>query len=578
MSGADELRTLQKLHSAGALTDEEFAQAQAAVQADRPLTTPLLVRGSLLDPCLFVLCLGYCAIVLPILWTIPSLLTLALAAVAALIGPVSRWLWLLRRRRWLEVAVEGFAITEKGRRQRLTDEQVSGVAWGCRRNQAGFASCRLTFEIAGGPRNTHAAMAEPGVAEAIGGVRPQPAGRRYQRITCAYDWHQGRADPLEPFRQRLIAGLCQRTCRDLAAGAELRGCGWRLAATGVHYRRGLRRHLVPLHEVTWVHHINGLVCLWQGNQERPFLSLADNSLNALTLLGLVPALRQGDPLFAAPPAERPLGRQLFRLSGWWWPVLGLALFFLILPLLALLPRDEGFRILAAMVLIFLTLPLLALVGVNLLHLGRYRLSVHTDGIVQHNLWGRRQLLYSEIGTLVWGASSCYCRLLPREGSDLPAIQFVVTDALVQVRDMVSQRIAGRWAERLQRGEAVEWTPSLTFRPEGLECLFSRGPAKVVPYPLISYRWQDPEFLLYAPDASWPVLKNRTDGPNFFPGLVLLGLLYRQHQQPPEGPETALPSRQTENIRTPAQPPAPITALQGFIPSHPRNDKMKGDEG
>src|SRR5262249_29595652 len=100
---------------------------------DRPLSVPLLIRGSF-DNGLFVAC---CAIAVVALFVSVMLLRdheltgaacVFTVAVVAAAPALFMGLWLRRQREWLEVTSAGFVLTSQDRRRVYTDEQVVGLS------------------------------------------------------------------------------------------------------------------------------------------------------------------------------------------------------------------------------------------------------------------------------------------------------------------------------------------------------------------------------------------------------------------------------------------------------------------
>src|SRR5437016_5741923 len=122
---------------------------------ERPLTVPLLVRGSLDSSGLIALFLvgaffvGFAALMW---WTERAndhfasgffLLLGCLILLPALVIGGLRW----RRRRWLEVTLTGFLLTRRGRTVPFRDEQVVGVSQKSKRDSNGVLHRDVRLEI-----------------------------------------------------------------------------------------------------------------------------------------------------------------------------------------------------------------------------------------------------------------------------------------------------------------------------------------------------------------------------------------------------------------------------------------------
>src|SRR5688572_10457146 len=100
---------------------------------DRPLTVPLLIRGSF-DNGLFVLCCVICGVALIIGALIArggdgsAAAAAFLVATAAGVPALVMGLWLRQQREWIEVTLTGFVLSRQGQRRVYTDEQIVGLS------------------------------------------------------------------------------------------------------------------------------------------------------------------------------------------------------------------------------------------------------------------------------------------------------------------------------------------------------------------------------------------------------------------------------------------------------------------
>src|SRR5262245_49349651 len=107
-----------------------------SVLPDRPLSVPLLVRGGFNSGLLVWLAFYGNAFILAGLFALLQPSPEAVAGVFWLIAAgfgvlvLLRALWLLPRRRWLEVTLNGFVLTRRGRRQTFLDADVVGLSRG----------------------------------------------------------------------------------------------------------------------------------------------------------------------------------------------------------------------------------------------------------------------------------------------------------------------------------------------------------------------------------------------------------------------------------------------------------------
>ncbi|MGL6097021.1 MAG: hypothetical protein ACRC7O_14655 [Fimbriiglobus sp.] len=97
------------------------------------------------------------------------------------------------------------------------------------------------------------------------------------------------------------------------------------------------------------------------------------------------------------------------------------------------------------------------------------------------------------------------------------------------RDFISSRLAEPMLAKLQKGAVVPWTDGARFRPEGLElpalAAFGQGGWAKLPYREVAGEsFADGRFFLYRCGSEQPVFSAPANGPNFYPGLALLGIL------------------------------------------------------
>jgi hypothetical protein len=508
---------------------------------DRPLTVPLLVRGAV-DPRV-MLPLAFVAFILVCIalnephrrtsdggsfwfW---SALAAGVAVPAALLT-----IWFLPRRRWIEVTLTGFVLTERRRRRAYADDEVVGLT--------------RSFTVDSNKVVHHHVV-----------VELRPDGRK---IDCLYAEQVGLGDPLAGLWVRLVGGVARRVGADLDSGATLAGEGWRLDAEGLHWRQGR----LPLSRITKVGYYNRKLCLWKDDDERAFLRLPAGSRNAQPLGSLLWELRP-DPAAARLPGK-PLGRVLLELRSLDW-VAGVAMLFLGLVLLYPLARWMVTRpgaLPALATLAWLTV----FVSTSVYSFEprpTARLLFHEHGVSQPGPGGGKALLHEQIGTVTWKAGLAIT-FRPAAGVELPEIEYVTAVSrdvdVAPVRDLVCARLAQRWAEELRAGP-VRWTPRLRFLPGSLEYtpggLLGPGEPVAVPFEQTSFQLDNGAFRLFIAGHARAVFKERTDGPNFFVGLVLLQMIYRSCQQAQERQPSAAPApplRKGRGITLPGPPPGHIT--------------------
>ncbi|MFO0846798.1 MAG: hypothetical protein U0797_31275, partial [Gemmataceae bacterium] len=209
-----------------------------------PRTGPVLVRGAFsLGPLVFLLCCGQVLVGVGVYdralrpWDRTSFQYMASAGAfwtALAAGTLLGQLW---RRRWVEPTPTGFILTDRGRSRTFDDEDVVGVTHSFRERSVPDIRHRVRLEVRGG--------------------RP---------VVIAYSVPQGQADPLADLWARVVTGLVRRVRAGLGEGASLAGRHWRLDKDGLLYRG----EVFPLRSVTKVGYYSGRLCLWKGEDERPF--------------------------------------------------------------------------------------------------------------------------------------------------------------------------------------------------------------------------------------------------------------------------------------------------------------------
>jgi hypothetical protein len=481
---------------------------------DRPLTVPLLIRGSF-DNGLFVAC---CVVALifsgigTLMWRERDLsaafVVFGIAAAAALPALIMA-LWLRRQREWLEVTLTGFVLSRQGRRRVYSDSQLVGLAHHVTCGPEGKVKHRLVLEV---------------------------AADETERIDCHYTVTNAQPDPLAGFVARLVNALAAKAERDLQNGSTFRGKGWSLDARGL--RKGRETH--PLDQVSWAGFYDRHLCLWRGDEERPFLRLPEESRNVLPLGELLRQRVRRRPDHDTPSPGLPLGRLLLerRSAGFYFGV-GVAVAGGLGVLLCLgmamrkwLPHERP--------------PLYAFavafacgsgIGGVIAYSGRFGwLRFHERGVSQTGRMGDRRLLYTEIGELYWKQGQVLV-IKPLPGLGCPPIRFRTVagrfdSELADMRDLACKPLARRWAEQIERGP-LTWTARLRFLPGGLEYrpmgLLGLGEPVSVPYDCVNFRVEGDQFLLFLGDGKRPACKERVDGANFFVGLVVLSEICRSWQ-------------------------------------------------
>ncbi len=499
-------------------------RTDAAGAGDRPLTVPLLVRGGL-DPntqreLVIIARLSALMAVVTIICGIvgaPGLLVLMQFTFAAGFGSLALgiFLWYHTRRRWLEVTLTGIVLTQRGQKIPVRDEQVIAVSRQRKIVPPGFFERVVRLEI-----------------DREGAV---------ETIESCYSLVRGQIDPLDALLNRLFRSLAHRTREGLSRGAALSGKGWRVDRDGLHCVVGRMRSIYPLECLARVSRHGGCLCLWKGIEERPFLCIPLGSRNAYPLEIFLQQSNLANRARVQELPGKPLGRMLLRHHnpdrGRGLAVAAGALVVTAFLIMMGLPPVTTFWQLGCLLLGALTVCIAPLGVLAFLRSNRPTIHFHEAGVSLPRRDGVRELLYTDVETMTL-KNGQEILFTPKAGSNRPIIHYRsvygrATNELLRYRDQAACVIAHRWRAELANGP-VTWTPRLRFLPDGLEyrpeSAMGTGEPRTVPYDKISYQVEQGHFLLLVKGQSAPVAKERLDGVNVFPGLMLLRMI-DEHSQP-----------------------------------------------
>jgi hypothetical protein len=111
------------------------------------------------------------------------------------------------------------------------------------------------------------------------------------------------------------------------------------------------------------------------------------------------------------------------------------------------------------------------------------------------------------------------------------------EEIENLREHVSNVLAGHLLKKLQDGKTVQWTDRVRFTPEGLEIagksgLFGKSDDLFIPYAKVADAALNAgQFALFAEGRKKAVYETTVGEANFFPGYVLLVLIRFTPEQP-----------------------------------------------
>lgn len=100
-------------------------------------------------------------------------------------------------------------------------------------------------------------------------------------------------------------------------------------------------------------------------------------------------------------------------------------------------------------------------------------------------------------------------------------------ALTDVRNLVGLVLAERLSQRLEREGAIPWTPELSLRRTGLECLAGGTAVRFIEWRRVrDLQLDQGKMRLWLESEDKPSAESATDLPNFYPGYLLADRLRR----------------------------------------------------
>jgi hypothetical protein len=375
-----------------------------------------------------------------------------------------------------------------------------------------------------------------------------------EQIKLATRMPIGTVDPLGPFIERVHAHLYERANAALHDAESFEGEGWTLHDSKLTVQAGSHEQSAQIADLSAVDVFDNRLCVWRHGQDEPVLRIPVSSANTRVLQRLL-AERIAPRAVEIASGDR-LGRILFErkpdrstLALVWLLPICTALVVVAMIVLALL--HVGNHVVIGLPICFLLLLIWLLV---LSQSVEFRVCEH--GVRRKWLFRTRQIRYAEVDSFTYSAVRQYVKgayagthfsltfAAPEEGNwKKLTYSKTLRNADVELdhlRDHVSALIANRMLQQFEAHQAVAWTDSFRFLPEGLEYraagILGRKPPILIPYSQIyGYDADGGTFNLWVYGKKKPVAKENVNKPNFFPGYHLLARLLVNR---PAGIETA----------------------------------------
>jgi hypothetical protein len=169
-----------------------------------------------------------------------------------------------------------------------------------------------------------------------------------------------------------------------------------------------------------------------------------------------------------------------------------------------------------------------------------RLRIHRHGICRQTTFRTIELDFDDIATIRWKETQVFLNgafqgtaisihIQAREGLDTPDIRFDLgglkkpDEDLLQLRDRISTLLMRRMRTNLDRKDSLKWTEQIRFHANELEISASkkRESAFYSYRELVEYEFENGQLLIFVAREKKPIVREATDGPNFYPGLLLL---------------------------------------------------------
>jgi hypothetical protein len=427
-----------------------------------------------------------------------------------------------RKRSTLELIPDGFILTDRFGTVEYNDHQVAALG------------LLVTPYYSNGVMSGRTREAEIVILDADG-PRRVPV-KQYLSLK--------KEDLAGPWFDKQLDRLATLARSDFDGGRPLLGVGWRLERSGFYLGES---DPLPIEQIQAVNVVDGEVRIWELDQENYSIALPAKTMNAYLLVQLLDEEIAKRPKRTVTEGSG-LGRLIFERdisinSIIFWLGSLVAVLFMLGGVGAIMdnkvgrPGDPPKEVLGAA---FIIGGLLAIFF--MWRLRRRKFCCYERGVRFIRRKKVNELRYDQIGIFTYAATRQYhngayvgtslvMEFIPYSDVDSPKIKFSKTirnaDAEIDdLRDFISNQLAGRMEKRVAAGQPVDWANGIAFHPEGLFCpkipagLLKKA-AGTIPYEsLEKYDMNNGYFSIYAEGQKKAITSLATSVPNFFPGFFL----------------------------------------------------------
>jgi hypothetical protein len=356
-----------------------------------------------------------------------------------------------------------------------------------------------------------------------------------QRLKHAY--RVGELDTLEPFAERVLAGLVERTWHELGAGGRLTVGGWTVDRDQLTFESGGRFEAVPLKEVTAIEEQDACLHAWRRGVDRPFLEISLLEENGEVMMGVLRRHLAEYGAAADNTFTGELGRMLFERRKASKKAAGeAAALIVIVVLFAFQARLGPFG--PGALLVYALGGLAA--ALHVLHAAGGGVVAYERGLVVRRWFRPTTIRYKDLSGLTFRTKEHFQNGI--YSGSVTAVEFLADapggpqkvsfkhefkhrdERLESIRNAAAGAIASRLWRELHESGSVQWSPHVRITPTGLEYrshLLNRKEEKFLPFESVTNVGLDEgRFQIYTAESTKPAITIDSGGANFFPGLEL----------------------------------------------------------